>query len=93
MTLTKELGSVPAPSHSWMAPLVEDMLCGVRISLTKVVVAGPGRAVIFHGRHSLGEALTTDEARYAASLLTRVDMWFGKPAYLATDPMTIQEGQ
>ena len=26
VTLTEELGSVPSPSHSWMAPLVEDML-------------------------------------------------------------------
>ena len=26
VTLTEELGSVPPPSHSWMAPLVEDML-------------------------------------------------------------------
>ena len=24
--LTEELGAVPLPSHSWMAPLVEDML-------------------------------------------------------------------
>ena len=26
VTLTKELGAIPPPSHSWMAPLVEDML-------------------------------------------------------------------
>ena len=26
VTLTEELGSIPPPSHSWMAPLVEDML-------------------------------------------------------------------
>ena len=26
VTLTEELGAVPLPSHSWMAPLVEDML-------------------------------------------------------------------
>ena len=26
VTLTKELGTVLPPSHSWMAPLVEDML-------------------------------------------------------------------
>ena len=24
------VGAVPPPSHSWMAPLVEDMLCDVR---------------------------------------------------------------
>ena len=26
VTLTEELGSIPPPSHSWTAPLVEDML-------------------------------------------------------------------
>ena len=92
VTLTKELGAVSPPSHSWMAPLVEDMLCDVRTGLTKAVVIGPGRAVLFHGRHSLGEDLTTDKARDAAFLLTRASMWVGKPAYLAANPMTIQEG-
>ena len=60
VTLTKELGAVPPPSHSWMAPLVEDMLYDVRIGLTEVVVTGPGRAVLFYGRHSMGEGLTTE---------------------------------
>ena len=80
MTLTEELGAVPLPSHSWMAPLVEDMLPDVRNSLTKVVVTGLGKGVLFYGRCSLGEGLTTDEARDAAFLLTRVGMWVGKPA-------------
>ena len=26
VTLTEELGDMPPPFHSWMAPLVEDML-------------------------------------------------------------------
>ena len=34
-----------------------------------------------------------DKARDAAFLLTGVGMWIGKPAYLTTDPTTIQEGQ
>ena len=33
-----------------------------------------------------------DEARDAAFLLTGAGMWVGKPAYLAANPMTIQEG-
>ena len=41
----------------------------------------------------MGEGLTTDKARDAAFLLTRAGTWVGKLAYLATDPMTIQEGQ
>ena len=91
VTLMEELGAVPPPSLSWMAPLVEDMLCDVRISLTEVVVTGPGRAVLFYGRYSLGEGLTTDTARHATFLLTGACTWAGKLAYLAADPMTIQE--
>ena len=34
-----------------------------------------------------------DEARDATFLLTGAGIWVGKSAYLATDPMTIQEGR
>ena len=47
VTLTEELGAVSPPSHSWMAPLVEDMLHDSRTGLTKAVVTGSGRAVLF----------------------------------------------
>ena len=47
VTLTEELGAMSPLSHSWMAPLAEDMLCDARTSLTKAVVIGPGRAVLF----------------------------------------------
>ena len=93
VTLTEELGAVSPPSHSWMAPLMEDMLHDARTRLTEAVVIGPGRAVLFYGRHSMGEGLTTDEARDATFLLTGAGMWVGKSAYLAADPMTIQEGR
>ena len=93
VTLMEELGAVPPPSHSWMAPLVEDMLHDARTGLTKAVVTGPGRAVLFYGRHSMGEGLTTDKARDATFLLTGPGMWVGKLAYLTVDPMTIQEGK
>ena len=93
VTLTEELWAVPPPSHSWMAPLVEYMLHDIRTGLTKAGVTGPGRAVLFYGRCSMGEGLTTDEARDATLLLIRAGTWVGKLAYLATDPMTIQEGQ
>ena len=92
VTLTEELGAVPLPSHSWMAPLVEDMLHDIRSCLTKAVVTGLGRAFLFYGRHSLKECLTTDEARDAGFLLTGAGTWVGKLAYLPADPMTIQEG-
>ena len=43
------------------------------------------------GDISLGEGLTADETRDATFLLTGAGMWVGKSAYLAADPMTIQE--
>ena len=86
VTLTEELGAVPPPSHSWMAPLMEDMLCDARTGLTEAVVICPGRAVLFYGRHSMGEGLTADEARDTAFLLTGAGMWVRKLTYLAADP-------
>ena len=70
VTLTEESGTVPPPSHSWMAPLVENMLCNARTGLTEAVVTGPGRAVLFYGRCSMEEGLTADKARDATFLLT-----------------------
>ena len=93
VTLMEELGAISLPSHSWTAFLVEDMLCNARTGLTKAVVTGPGRAVLFYGRHSMGEGLTTDEARNATFLLTGAGTWVGKSAYLTTNSMTIQEGK
>ena len=76
MTLMEELGTIPLPSHSWMAPLVEDMLHNARTGLTKAVVRGPGRAVLSYGRHSMGEGLTTDKARDAC-ILTHQSWYMG----------------
>ena len=93
VTLTDELGDVPPPSHAWMAPVVEDMLRETRAGLTEAVVIGPGRAILFYGRRSMGEGLKADEARYATFLLTGAGTWVGKMAYLTTNPMTLQEGR
>ena len=70
VTLTEELGAIPPPSHCWMAPLMEDMLHDARTRLTKAVVTGPGRVILFYGRHSMGEGLTAVKARDAVFLLT-----------------------
>ena len=91
VTLTDELGDTPPPSHAWMVPVVEDMLQEVRAGLTEAVVIGPGRAILFYGRHSMGEGLKADEARDAAFLLTGAGTWVGKSAYLTADPMMLQE--
>ena len=76
-----------------MALVVEDMLWEARVGLTEAVVTGPGRAILFYGRCSMGEGLRVDEARDAAFLLTGAGMWVGKLVYLTTNPMTIQEGK
>ena len=47
VTLTDELGDIPPPPHTWMAPVVEDMLQEARDGLTEAVVIGPGRAILF----------------------------------------------
>ena len=52
VTLTKELGAVPLPSHAWMVPLVEDMLCDARTNLTKAVVTSQvGQFFFIEGIH------------------------------------------
>ena len=76
-----------------MAPVVEDMLQEARVGLTEAVVIGPGRAILFYGRHSRGEGLKADEARDATFLLTGTGTWVGKLAYLTTNPMMLQEGK
>ena len=93
VTLTDELGDTPPPSHAWTAPVVEDMLQEVRAGLTEAVVIGPGRAILFYGRHSMGEGLKVDKARDATFLLTGAGTWVGKSAYLTSDPITLQEGK
>ena len=76
-----------------MAPLVEDMLREARSGLTEAVVIGPGRAILFYGRHLLGEGLKADKVRDATFLLTGAGTWVGKSAYLTADPMTIPGGK
>ena len=92
-TLTDELGDVPPPLHTWMAPVVEDMLQETGAGLMEAVIIGPGRAILFYGRCSMGEGLKADEARDAAFLLTGAVTWVGKSAYLTADPMMLQEGK
>ena len=93
VTLTDELGDMPPPPHAWMAPVVEDMLREARAGLTEAVIIGPGRAILFYVRHSMGEGLKAVEARDAEFLLTGAGTWVGRSAYLTANPMTIQEGR
>ena len=93
VTLMEETGAVPPLSHAWTAPLVDDILPYARTGLTEDVVMGPGRAVLFYGRCFLGEGLSLGESRDAAFVLTGGGTWVSKPANLAMDLLTIQEGQ
>ena len=93
VTLTDELGDVPPPLHAWTTPVVEDMLRETRAGLMEAVVIGPGKAILFYGRCSMGEGLKLDEARDATFLLTGAGTWVGKLAYLTANPMTLQEGK
>ena len=95
VALTEETGSTPPPPHAWTVPIVEDMLCHGRTCLTEAVLMGPGQAVLFYGKWSLGEGegLSLGKARDAVFTLMGVGTWVGKLAYLAADPLTIQEGQ
>ena len=70
---------------------MEDMLHDARTGLTKAVVTGPGRAVLFYEKCSMGGGF--DKARDTTFLLTGAGTGVGKSAYLAGDPMTIQEGR
>ena len=49
VTLPEKLGAVPPLPHTWTAPLVEDMLHYARTGITKAVVTGPGRTILFYG--------------------------------------------
>ena len=76
-----------------MVPLVEDMLQEAQTGLTEAVVTGPGRAILFYRRHSMGEGLMADKARDTAFLLTGAGTWVGKLAYHTANMITIQEGK
>ena len=94
MTLTDELGDVPPPSHAWTAPVVEDMLREARAGLTEAVVISPGRAILFYGRHLIGEGLKADEGK-GCHIPPHRSWDLGRKIGLShcTDPVTIQEGR
>ena len=95
VTLTKETGPVPPPSHAQTAPLVEDMLCYAmpeQVSPMQWLWAQVGQS-FFMGDDHWERALVWVSLGMLHSCLQGWALWFGKPAYLATDPLTIQEGR
>ena len=61
-------------------PEVEDMLHDGKSGLTGAVVMGPGQAILFYGRQSLGEGLSLDEACGTMFMLSGAISWVGKQA-------------
>ena len=91
--MTEEGGATPPPPHAWQVPVVEDMLCDGRSSLTKVIVMGLSWAVLFYGRQILGEHLSLGEVRDAMFMLSGTISCVGKQALLNANPLSLQEGQ
>ena len=92
LALTKEVGAAQPPSHTWQAPVIEDMVWEAKSDLTEAVVTGPGRVVLFYGRQFLGEGLSLGEVRDAVFTLSEAISWVGKLAQLHAIPMSLREG-
>ena len=69
------------------------MLWDGKSGLTETVVMGPGQAILFYGRQSLGEGLSMDKVCDAIFMLTGAISWVGKQVWLNTNAITLQEGQ
>ena len=78
--LTKDGGTTPPPPHVWQVPVVEDMLQDGKSGLTEAVVTGPGQAVLFYRRQSLGEGLSLGKVHDAMFTLSGAISWVGKQA-------------
>ena len=92
MISTKDRGANHLP-HAWQVPVLGDMPQDSKSSLTEVVVMGPGQAILFCGRQSLGEGLSLGEACNTTFTLSGVISWVGKQAQLNANALTLQEGQ
>ena len=91
--LTEDGGATPLPPHAWQVPVVEDMFQDSKSGLTEAVVMGPGQAILFYGRQSLGEGLSLGEAHDAMFILSGTISWLGKQAQLNTNTVSLWEGQ
>ena len=91
MTLTEETGATLPSPQAWTVPLWEDMFHHGRTGLNKAVVMGASRVLLLSGRWSLGEGLSLCKARDTLCTLTGARTWVVKTAYVAADPLTIQE--
>ena len=92
VTVTEEGGATPPPPHAWQVSMVEDMLCDGKAGLTEAIVMGPGQAMLFYGRQSLGEGLSLGEAQDAMFTLSGALSWVGQQAQLNANALSMWEG-
>ena len=55
---TKDERAAPYPSHTWQAPIVEDMVQDGKAGPAEAIGTGSGWAILFYGWQSLGEGLS-----------------------------------
>ena len=72
---------------------MEDIVWEGRAGLVKVIVTGPGRAILFYGQQSLGEGLSLGEVRDTTVTLSGVITWVGKQAQLKAKPVNLGDGR
>ena len=85
-------GATPLPPHAWQVPVVEDMLQDGKSGLTEAVVMGPGQAILFYWRKTVGKGLSLGEACDAMFTLSGAISWVGKQAQLNTNTVSLWEG-
>ena len=90
--LFEEGGAMPPPPHAWQVPVTEDMLWDGKSGLTEAFVMGPGWAILFYGRQSLGEGLNLGEAWDTMFMLSGTIRWVGKQAQLNANALSLREG-
>ena len=83
---TEDWGVTLPPPHAWQVPVVKS-------GLTEAVVTGPGQAILFYGKQSLGEELSFGEAWDATFMLSGAISWVSKQAQLNANAVSLWEGQ
>ena len=73
--------------------MVEDMLQNGKSGLTEVVVMGPGWAILFYRRQSLGEGLSLGKVCDTVFTLSGAIIWVGKQVQLISNTLSLLEGQ
>ena len=86
------MGELHHPSLAWQVPLVEDMLWDGKSGLTEAVVMGPGQAILFYGRQSLGEGCSLGKVCDTMFKLSGAISWVGKQAQVNTNAVSLWEG-